>query len=229
MIHLRGACVSAAAAYNIANAYRLRFGFRISFAWRCFPCLHPVFERPARGRPPCRSWPRERRRPRTSHAFYSRRRRGRRVFGIERRLAHRMLRAIGSPPLSLVLWNGEEIAESAARPAGPHPVPRPRDVLEGAAGSEPSVRRRLQRRPAGGRRRSGRAVGNGLSLVGRRPAARAASFPPRCSAGCTAPGPTRFPAPARTSTATTTSATTSTGSGSTARWSTAARILPSRR
>ena len=39
-----------------------------------------------------------------------------RVFGIERRLAHRILRAIGSPPLALVLWNGEEIAESAARP-----------------------------------------------------------------------------------------------------------------
>jgi cyclopropane-fatty-acyl-phospholipid synthase len=39
-----------------------------------------------------------------------------RVFDIERWLAHRILRAIGDPPLSLVLWNGEEIAGSAARP-----------------------------------------------------------------------------------------------------------------
>jgi cyclopropane-fatty-acyl-phospholipid synthase len=41
---------------------------------------------------------------------------GRRVFGVERRLARRILRAIGGPPIALVLWNGEEIVESAARP-----------------------------------------------------------------------------------------------------------------
>jgi cyclopropane-fatty-acyl-phospholipid synthase len=41
---------------------------------------------------------------------------GGRVFGIERRLARHMLRTIGSPPVVLVLWNGDEITESAARP-----------------------------------------------------------------------------------------------------------------
>ncbi len=41
---------------------------------------------------------------------------GQRVSGIERRLAHRMLRAIGCPPVRLVLCNGEEIAESAVPP-----------------------------------------------------------------------------------------------------------------
>ena len=39
-----------------------------------------------------------------------------RVSGVERWLAHRLLRAIGSPPVRLVLWNGEEIAGS--NPAG---------------------------------------------------------------------------------------------------------------
>jgi len=32
---------------------------------------------------------------------------------IERRLARRLLRAVGSPPVRVVLWNGEEFAESA--------------------------------------------------------------------------------------------------------------------
>ncbi len=40
----------------------------------------------------------------------------RRVSGIERRLARRLLRAVGSPPLRFVLWNGEEIAASDAPP-----------------------------------------------------------------------------------------------------------------
>ena len=38
------------------------------------------------------------------------------VWRIERRLASRMLRVIGSPPVRLVLWNGEEIAECGERP-----------------------------------------------------------------------------------------------------------------
>jgi len=41
---------------------------------------------------------------------------GGRVWGIERRLASRMLRVIGSPPVRLVLWNGEEIGEGDASP-----------------------------------------------------------------------------------------------------------------
>lgn len=41
---------------------------------------------------------------------------GRRAFAIERRLAKHMLRAIGSPPVCFVLWNGEEIVVSDARP-----------------------------------------------------------------------------------------------------------------
>ena len=40
-----------------------------------------------------------------------------RVSGLERWLAQRMLRAMGSPPVRLVLWNGEEFAGSAAPPA----------------------------------------------------------------------------------------------------------------
>ena len=42
---------------------------------------------------------------------------GRPVLAIERRLAHHMLRALGSPPVRIVLWNGEEIAASDALPA----------------------------------------------------------------------------------------------------------------
>ena len=42
--------------------------------------------------------------------------RGRRVSGLERWLARRMLRAMGNPPVRLVLWNGEEIAASDAPP-----------------------------------------------------------------------------------------------------------------
>jgi hypothetical protein len=38
------------------------------------------------------------------------------VWRIERRLASRMLRVIGSPPIRLVLWNGEEIGEGEAPP-----------------------------------------------------------------------------------------------------------------
>ena len=55
-----------------------------------------------------------RRRPATDQWLSSSARRaGRgRVRGVERRLARRLLRAIGSPPVGLVLWNGEEIAES---------------------------------------------------------------------------------------------------------------------
>lgn len=41
---------------------------------------------------------------------------GSRVSGIERLLARRLLRAVGSPPVRLVLWNGEEIAASDAPP-----------------------------------------------------------------------------------------------------------------
>ena len=41
---------------------------------------------------------------------------GGRVLGVERWLAHRMLQAIGRPPVHLVLWNGEEIGESNVRP-----------------------------------------------------------------------------------------------------------------
>ncbi len=41
---------------------------------------------------------------------------GRRVSGLERLLARYLLRAVGSPPLRLVLWNGEEIAASGAPP-----------------------------------------------------------------------------------------------------------------
>ena len=40
----------------------------------------------------------------------------RRVSGIERRFARRLLRAVGSPPLRFVLWNGEEIAANDAPP-----------------------------------------------------------------------------------------------------------------
>lgn len=39
-----------------------------------------------------------------------------RVFGIERSLARRMIRAIGCPPIRFVLWNGEEITASDAMP-----------------------------------------------------------------------------------------------------------------
>jgi cyclopropane-fatty-acyl-phospholipid synthase len=42
--------------------------------------------------------------------------RGPRVLGIERWLARRMLRAIGGPPICLVLWNDEEITASDAPP-----------------------------------------------------------------------------------------------------------------
>ena len=42
--------------------------------------------------------------------------RARRVSGLERWLAKRMLRAMGNPPLRLVLWNGEQIAASDAPP-----------------------------------------------------------------------------------------------------------------
>ncbi|MFZ1932757.1 MAG: cyclopropane-fatty-acyl-phospholipid synthase family protein [Thermoguttaceae bacterium] len=38
-----------------------------------------------------------------------------RPSGIERRLAQRLLRAISSPPLGLVLWNGEEISARSSR------------------------------------------------------------------------------------------------------------------
>jgi cyclopropane-fatty-acyl-phospholipid synthase len=41
---------------------------------------------------------------------------GGRVLGIERRLAHRMLQAVGQPSVHFVLWNGEEIAESNVVP-----------------------------------------------------------------------------------------------------------------
>lgn len=41
---------------------------------------------------------------------------GRRVWAIERRLAHHILRAIGRPPVHMILWNGEKIAESTATP-----------------------------------------------------------------------------------------------------------------
>ena len=41
---------------------------------------------------------------------------GGRVFGLERRLAHRMLRSLGRSPVRLMLWNGEEIADSEALP-----------------------------------------------------------------------------------------------------------------
>jgi cyclopropane-fatty-acyl-phospholipid synthase len=41
---------------------------------------------------------------------------GNRVWGIERRLARRMLRVVGSPPICFVLWNGEEIAASGNVP-----------------------------------------------------------------------------------------------------------------
>ncbi len=41
---------------------------------------------------------------------------GRRLWNLERRLAHRLLRWLGDPPLCLVLWNGEEITESATTP-----------------------------------------------------------------------------------------------------------------
>ncbi len=36
--------------------------------------------------------------------------------GVERRLAHHLLRAIGSPPVRIELWDGEEIVESNAAP-----------------------------------------------------------------------------------------------------------------
>lgn len=36
--------------------------------------------------------------------------------GVERRLAHHLLRAIGSPPVRVELWDGEEIVESNAAP-----------------------------------------------------------------------------------------------------------------
>lgn len=36
--------------------------------------------------------------------------------GVERRLAHHLLRAIGSPPVRVEFWDGEEIAESNATP-----------------------------------------------------------------------------------------------------------------
>lgn len=41
---------------------------------------------------------------------------GRRVLSIERRFAHRLLQALGCPPIRLLLWNGEEIAESSTSP-----------------------------------------------------------------------------------------------------------------
>ena len=48
--------------------------------------------------------------PRTAHTN------GRRVSGVERRLARRLLQAIGCPPVRLVLWNGEEIATCTDAP-----------------------------------------------------------------------------------------------------------------
>lgn len=45
---------------------------------------------------------------------------GRRVSALERRIAHRLLQAIGSPPIGIVLWNGEIIA--AADPPLTHIV-----------------------------------------------------------------------------------------------------------
>jgi len=39
-----------------------------------------------------------------------------RVLGVERRLAHRMLRAMGSPPVGIVLWDGRRIVESNDSP-----------------------------------------------------------------------------------------------------------------
>ena len=96
------------------------------------------------------------------------------VPGVERRLARRLLRAIGSPPVGLVLWNGEEIAESnvGTAVAGDRTVrrrsnslPRSSGVLESPARSELPVRRGLRRGPARSRRRPGLAAGDDLSLA----------------------------------------------------------------
>ena len=71
---------------------------------------------------------------------------GGRVSNTERRLAHHLLRMIGSPPLRLTLWNGEEVAECNAAPAAPDCVPRSLGVLESVARPELPVWRGLQRR-----------------------------------------------------------------------------------
>jgi cyclopropane-fatty-acyl-phospholipid synthase len=42
---------------------------------------------------------------------------GERVYGIDIRLAHKFLRAIGEPPLRVVLWDGTEIVDPSSNPA----------------------------------------------------------------------------------------------------------------
>ena len=119
---------------------------------------------------------------------------GAKVLALERRLAHWILRAIGSPPVALVLWNGEAIVESTARPTA-------RILLHDCATFwrvllDPTSSSATPTATAGWRSKAiWWCCWKPLAVRGRRPAAQAVSFPPRCSAGCTTPGPIRFPRP----------------------------------
>ena len=139
-----------------------------------------------------------------------------RVFGLERRLAHRLLHAIGRPPVRLrCCGTAQQIAESDAAPVA-RILFRDRatfwkvlwdpDLQFGDAYSDG----RLE--VEGDLVALLEAISRSQRNAGR---CRQPACPHLCVAGCTARGPTRFPAPARTSTTTTTSATTSTNCGST--------------
>ena len=84
---------------------------------------------------------------------------GRRVSALERRIARRLLRAIGSPPIGIVLWDGEEIAD--ADPPLTHVVFHDRTTFWKVV-LDPNYQfgEAYSDAPAGGRGRSGRLSGN---------------------------------------------------------------------
>ena len=119
---------------------------------------------------------------------------GPRIWGIERWLAQRLLRAIGCPPVRLVLWNGEEIAASDAPPVA-RVVFRDRATFWKVL-LDPNLQ-------FGDAYSDGRLevegdlvalLGGRLSCPGGGGRAPAACSPRSCCAGCTAPGPIPLPA-----------------------------------